>query len=124
MGVTYENKKMYREAIDAYKVALGFELVNAALWNNLGHSYLKLNRLENALFCYLRAIEADDTQMAAHYNLAGLYSMMRELDLSVDYMKKAVKLGYNDYKYLEADDAFNNVIGTNKFAEVLKELRR
>jgi tetratricopeptide (TPR) repeat protein len=37
--------------------------------NNLGYSWLRLGRLDNAEACLRRAVQADDTLQAAHHNL-------------------------------------------------------
>ena len=57
-------------AMDSYEQAIqeGFE--SAALYNNLGYSYLKVNRLNEAVRHLRRAIELDERLRVAWYNRA------------------------------------------------------
>jgi tetratricopeptide (TPR) repeat protein len=123
-GISYEHKGLYNEAINAYKAVLEYGLSDANLWNNVGHGYLKNNMPDSAQFCLLKAIEIDNNSIPACYNLAGLYSIKNQLDLSVDYLKKAIKLGYKDYAFIESDNMFNNLRKSTRYVEIINELKK
>ena len=58
-----------REAAAFFRRSLEAGCDSPAVLNDLGYSWLRLGRLENAEDCLRRAIQADDTLQAAHHNL-------------------------------------------------------
>jgi tetratricopeptide (TPR) repeat protein len=86
-GDLYVVRKMYREAIDAYRSAGN----TAALWNKIGIAYHQLGQLENAKKSYERAIKLDKQDADAINNVGTVF--------------------YSEKKYRTAIARYNRAIG-------------
>jgi len=59
----------HKNAVAFYRRSLEAGYNSPAVWNNLGFSWLRLRRFEDAEACLRRALQADDALQAAHHNL-------------------------------------------------------
>jgi len=68
-GYCLNNLRYHEEAIKCYAVAMKMGLCSPRLLNNLGFSYIQLNRLDDAEQCLNEAVKGDEDLQAAHHNL-------------------------------------------------------
>ncbi|MBL4572874.1 MAG: hypothetical protein JKY86_07355, partial [Gammaproteobacteria bacterium] len=59
-----------------------FDFSSAAVWNNLGVLYSRVNRLGYSSSVFLMAIETDDNTYSARSNLARVYRQQGKLELA------------------------------------------
>jgi len=81
LGVTYNNLGRYDEAVTAFKEAEK-NWITQELYNDLGYAYLKLGNLEKAEEAYQKNIYMFPNIAKAYLNLANVYVLQAEKDLS------------------------------------------
>lgn len=57
----------------------------------------------------------------AHYNLACSYALLKRADLSLKTLRKAVELGYRDFRYMREDHDLEAVKQDPRFRQLLRE---
>jgi hypothetical protein len=57
----------------------------------------------------------------AHYNLACSYALLNRADLSLKTLRRAVELGYRDFRYMREDHDLDSVRHDPRFRELLLE---
>ncbi|MDO9555100.1 MAG: O-antigen ligase family protein, partial [Atribacterota bacterium] len=81
LGVTYNNLGRYDEAVMAFKKAEK-NWVNQELYNDLGYAFLKMGNLEKAGESFQKNIYMFPNIADAYLNLANVYVLQTEKDLS------------------------------------------
>ena len=92
MGLFYQNKQMYKEAIEEYKKALELNPKYPLAHNNLGILYKKSGRFDEAIKEYETAISLDPGYLNPCYNLGLLYLERGQLDKAAEYFEKALTI--------------------------------
>jgi len=57
----------------------------------------------------------------AHYNLACSYALLKRADLSIRTLRKAVELGYRDFRYMREDHDLDAIRQDPRFRQLLRE---
>jgi tetratricopeptide (TPR) repeat protein len=70
MGYCWNRRKRHAEAIEQYNKAIAAGLELAAVYNNLGYSYLQVSQLDKAVECLDKAVRLDPRLQAAYHNRA------------------------------------------------------
>lgn len=63
-------------------------------YNNLGNAYADINKKEETIAGYKKAIELDPDYAAAHNNLAVLYYEKKQYDLAIHHFNRVIELGF------------------------------
>ena len=90
-GDLYMVRKMYREAIDAYRSAGN----SAVLWNKIGIAYHQLGELEAARKSYGRAVKLDKKFADAINNEGTVFYAQKKYRTAVVRYKKALSMSPN-----------------------------
>lgn len=72
LGVLFYANEDFDKTIDCFKAALSIKPNDPVLWNRLGASLANLNRSEEAVDAYFKALELKPTFVRARYNLGVL----------------------------------------------------
>ncbi len=88
-----------QKTLDAYQKAIAINPDNIDAWNQLGHIYKRLGRLDKAADAYNNVLElagADESLQAVAYgNLGTIYQTRGELDKAEDYHLKSLEIEKN-----------------------------
>ncbi len=57
----------------------------------------------------------------AHYNLACSYALLKKPDLSIKTLRRAVELGYRDFRYMKEDHDLDSIRHDPRFRQLLRE---
>ena len=57
----------------------------------------------------------------AHYNLACRYAILRQPDLAFQTLRKAVELGYRDFRYMSQDRDLDSIRKDPRFRQLIRE---
>ena len=68
-----------------------------------------------------RIVDLRPHDALAHYNLACSYSLLRKVDLSLRALRRAVELGYRDFRYMREDRDLDAVRKDPRFRQLLRE---
>lgn len=90
-GDLYMVRKMYRDAIDAYRSAGN----TAILWNKIGIAYHQLGELGAARKSYERAIKLDKTYADAINNLGTIFYAEKKYRTAISRYSRAIALAPN-----------------------------
>jgi tetratricopeptide (TPR) repeat protein len=90
-GDLYVVRKMYREAIDAYRSAGN----TAALWNKIGIAYHQLGQLQMAKKSYERAIKLDKRDADAINNEGTVFYAEKKYRTAIARYNKAISISPN-----------------------------
>lgn len=107
LGVSYAEKKMYREAIREYELALGIAPDSANIYSNLGIIYYNLRDLDRAIesFGKAAALSTNESSSAGLNTRIGLIYFEKGLpDKAIFHLEQAVTSGL-------ADGNVHNVLG-------------
>jgi tetratricopeptide (TPR) repeat protein len=91
-GDVYMARKMYREAIDAYREALENSPV---LWNKIGIAYHQMMDLNAARKHYENALRLDPDYAEARNNLGAVYYARKNYKRAIKEYNKALKINPN-----------------------------
>jgi tetratricopeptide (TPR) repeat protein len=80
-------------------------------------------RLQDGLAVDKRLVALRPDDPTAHYNLACRYALLKQPDLALVTLRKAVELGYRDFRYMEEDHDLDSIRKDPRFRQLLKEYR-
>jgi tetratricopeptide (TPR) repeat protein len=75
----------------------------------LGDDYTRRGRYAEGLKIDERLCKLRPHNALVHYNLACSYSLTEQLDLAVETLETALKLGYRDFKWMAQDPDLENL---------------
>jgi tetratricopeptide (TPR) repeat protein len=123
LGVALDRTGRYKEAIlvhTRYRDLANSQTAQTLFDNNIGMSYLGLGDLEKAKshFTKFEASQSDVSRIARNWSL--YYSVSGQPDLALDYLRKAISLGYNDWWFIKNDKRFETIRKEAEFDKILK----
>jgi|ERR1043166_8282548 tetratricopeptide (TPR) repeat protein len=68
-----------------------------------------------------RIVDLRPHDALAHYNLACSYSLLRKIDPAMRSLRRAVELGYRDFRYMREDRDLDAVRIDPRFRQLLRE---
>jgi tetratricopeptide (TPR) repeat protein len=68
-----------------------------------------------------RLIHLRPADALAHYNLACSYSLLKKPELALKTLRKAVELGYRDFRYMREDRDLETIRHDPRFRQLLRE---
>src|ERR1051325_8023158 len=88
----------------------------------LGDAYTKTGQWEKGLKIDQRLARLWPENPLVFYNLACSYSLLKHLDEAFAALDQAVKLGYNDARWLTNDPDLDNLRQDNRFEKIRTDL--
>jgi len=80
-------------------------------------------RLQDGLLVDKRLVALRPSDPTAHYNLACRYALLKQPDLAITTLRKAVELGYRDFRYMEEDHDLDSIRKDPRFRQLMREYR-
>jgi Flp pilus assembly protein TadD len=68
-----------------------------------------------------RIIQLRPSDSLAHYNLACSYALLKQPDLALTTLKKALELGYRDFRYIHSDHDLDSIRRDSRFKKLIRE---
>jgi tetratricopeptide (TPR) repeat protein len=68
-----------------------------------------------------RLVQVRPQDPTAHYNLACRYALLRQPDLALKTLRRAVELGYRDFRYMIQDRDLDSIRKDPRFRDLLRE---
>jgi tetratricopeptide (TPR) repeat protein len=87
----------------------------------LGNLLTLKGRYADGLQIDKRLVQLRPTDALAHYNLACSYALLKRLDQSLKTLRRAVELGYRDFRYMREDHDLDSVRHDPRFRQLLRE---
>merc|ERR1719487_1250640 len=92
-------EKKYKEAIESYKKAIGFNPRNAIYPSNMAAAYINLGDFDNGIKCCKKAIEIDVTFHKAYSRLGAVYDRQGKLEEALAQYKLALQYSPGNKEY-------------------------
>ena len=86
-----------------------------------GNNLTLKGRFEDGMTIDKRLIQLRPGDYLAHYNLACSYSLLKQADLALRALRKAVELGYRDFRYMKQDSDLETIRRDPRFKQLLRE---
>ncbi len=87
-----------------------------------GNNLTLKGRFADGLLIDRRLVELRPNDPLAYYNLACSYSLLKKIDHALRALRKAIELGYSDYRYLREDHDLDAVRHDPRFRQLLRDL--
>jgi tetratricopeptide (TPR) repeat protein len=68
-----------------------------------------------------RLVKLRPSDPLAHYNLACSYALLKRTDHALRMLRRAVELGYRDFRYLKEDRDLDSIRHDPRFRQLLRE---
>jgi tetratricopeptide (TPR) repeat protein len=68
-----------------------------------------------------RLVQLRPADPTAHYNLACRYALLKQPDLALSTLRRAVELGYRDFRYMTQDRDLDSVRKDPRFKQLIRE---
>jgi tetratricopeptide (TPR) repeat protein len=68
-----------------------------------------------------RLVQLRPSDPLAHYNLACSYALLKRPDLALKTLRKAVELGYRDFRYMKEDRDLDSIRHDPRFRQLMRE---
>ncbi len=78
-------------------------------------------RYQDGLQIDRRLVHLRPSDPLAHYNLACSYALLKKRELSLKMLRRAVELGYRDFRYMRQDRDLDSVRHDPRFRQLLRE---
>lgn len=78
-------------------------------------------RYEEGMAADQRLIQLRPKDYVAHYNLACSYALMNQPDEAIKTLRRAVELGYRDFRYMKQDRDLESIRRDPRFKQLLRE---
>lgn len=120
LGVMLEHEGDLDGAIERYSEVVRIRPDYAKAHFKLGFSKSRKGNLEEALSHYSRAMRLNpDFSAAVSYNMACIYARQNDMEKSVEWLKRAVKSGFNNWEHIRGDEDLENIRGTSYYKELI-----
>ncbi len=87
----------------------------------MGNNLTLKGRYAQGLQIDKRLISLRPTDPLAHYNLACSYSLLKRPDQALKSLRRAVELGYRDFRYMREDRDLDSIRSDVRFRQLLRE---
>jgi tetratricopeptide (TPR) repeat protein len=68
-----------------------------------------------------RLVQLRPNDALAHYNLACSYALLKRPDQAIKTLRRAVELGYRDFRYMKEDRDLDSIRHDPRFRQLLRE---
>ncbi len=68
-----------------------------------------------------RLVQLRPSDALAHYNLACSYALLKRPEQSLQTLRRAVELGYRDFRYMKEDHDLDSIRHDPRFRQLLRE---
>ena len=123
LGVLYDKKGLYDEAISSFEQALRVDPANATVLRNLENAKKNksiVDEREARITEAKKQAEARPKDPQAVYNLARVLASFGQYDEALQWLAKALQLGFDDFGFMKADPALASLRGDPRYVSLLK----
>jgi tetratricopeptide (TPR) repeat protein len=87
----------------------------------MGNNLTLKGRYAQGLQIDKRLVQLRPSDPLAHYNLACSYALLRRPDQALKTLRRAVELGYHDFRYMREDKDLDTIRHDPRFRQLLRE---
>ncbi len=102
-----------------FEAALENDPANLGCLIRLGDLYTRQGFYQKGLEIDLRLVDICPKESTFHYNLACSYSLLGQLEESLEALETAIEHGYDEWEHLNADDDLANLRNHPRYEELI-----
>ena len=121
LGLLYEKKGDIPMARKNYRMVLQLKPDYAPALIQSAMLSINENDYTEALKLFKHAVEIQPENVKLYYNIACIYSIQNQNDLSIEWLKKAVAKGYDNWDMLMNDKDLENIRHLPGYKELVKD---
>src|SRR5438876_7041971 len=87
----------------------------------MGNNLTLKGRYAQGLQIDKRLVQLRPNDPLAHYNLACSYALLKRPDQAIKMLRRAVELGYRDFRYMREDRDLDSIRHDPRFRQLLRE---
>jgi tetratricopeptide (TPR) repeat protein len=114
------------QATEAYREVVRSDPSHGLAWHQLGYSLHVAGLIEEALHCHIEAAGSDDKQIATlgAYNAACAFAIRGEQEAALDWLGRAIELGFLRLEVLRSDPDIETLRETDRFYDLLDQVEQ
>ena len=89
-------------------------------YNDRAAALIRQKKFDEAKKDLENALAIDPHNPATYYNTAALYALQKQSSVALEYLDRALVLGFKDYDLLRTDPDLNNIRKTPEFRKLLE----
>ncbi len=89
-----------------------------------GNNLTLKGRFAEGLQIDKRLVSLRPQDALAHYNLACSYALLKKTELAVKALRRAVELGYHDFRYMRQDRDLDSIRHDPRFRQLMREFEK
>jgi tetratricopeptide (TPR) repeat protein len=86
-----------------------------------GNNLTRKGRFAEGLQIDKRLVQLRPNDPLAHYNLACSYALLKRPDQAIKTLRRAVELGYRDFRYMREDRDLDSIRHDPRFRQLIRE---
>ena len=87
----------------------------------MGNNLTLKGRYTQGLWIDKRLVQLRPHDPLAHYHLACSYALLKRADLALRILRRAVELGYRDFRYMKEDRDLESIRHDPRFRQLLRD---
>jgi tetratricopeptide (TPR) repeat protein len=120
LGNLYKTDGQLTDAIDQYQKALSIQPGFVPALINLAGVYLTKEEYGKAISVWMNIIRLRPESPGTYYNIACIYAKQNRIEESIDWLKKAIEKGYENWDLIKTDKDLENIRGSSYYREITK----
>ncbi len=121
LGDLFYRKGGFDKAIAQYQKALSIQPEFVPALNRLAIIFSIRNENNKALSLFKQVVDLQPDSAETYYNIACMYSKKQKIAASIGWLKKAIKIGYNNWDQIKTDKDLENIRGSADFKALIKD---
>jgi tetratricopeptide (TPR) repeat protein len=121
LGNLYFRKGDTPKAMKRYKKALQLNPKFVPALNNLALVTAANQEYYKALTVFLDVLNYYPDHAETHYNIACMYARLKQVDKSIEWLKKAIDKGYTNWESIKKDGDLDNIRDAMAYKELIKD---
>jgi len=99
----------------------GLDPYDAGVHVLIGNSFLSEGNYARAEEHYVKALGLEADNYIAMYNMACVRSLQKKIDQAIEWLRKAVDAGYDDFEWMEKDPDLDNIREDEGYKAILRK---
>ena len=122
LGMIYEQKQMYREAVAEFEQALKLAPQDTETMSAMGHAYAAWGRLTDAEMSLLTLKELSARLYVSPYSMARAYFGVGDRDQGFEQLEKTYRERHGILVYVNVEPVFEEVRDDPRFQDLLRRM--
>jgi tetratricopeptide (TPR) repeat protein len=121
MGNIYLGKGEFGKAIAEFEKALSIQPQFAGAQYNLALAYAAAKQYDEALKAFKKMVALQPDNPNTYYNIAALQALQNNVEGSIEWLKKAIDKGYQNWEIMKTDKDLENIRNSEEYRKLIKD---